>query len=81
MHRAIQEYLLYILGTAAFQKQTSVRKIEPEENMIKLISLGIGIYLLTDLLPSRGTENQNLPLLPWAILMLLTEPAQRIQAL
>ena len=81
LHRAIKEYLLYILGTAVFQKQTrSVRKVEPEEN-IKLISPGIGIYLLTDLLPSQGTENQNLPLLPWAILMFLMEPAQRIQAL
>lgn len=64
IYTELSKNLLYILGTAAFQKQTSVRKIESEENMIKLISLGIGIYLLTDLLPSQGTENQNLPLLP-----------------
>lgn len=64
IYTELSKNILYILGTAASQKQTSVRKIEPEENMIKLIPLGIGIYLLTDLLPSRGTENQNLPPLP-----------------
>lgn len=59
--------IFYIkLDIIVFQKQTRrVRKAEPAENMMKLVTLAW--YLFMELSLPQGTENQNLPLLPCAV--------------